>query len=181
MDPLWVGLVDVHPAAPGGLLGDERTGAYVYCAGHAPDLAAFITALGAAAATAQLELVGVDWLAADEQLPEPTRASEPVRDVVAAAREHGGVALDHLHTYPADDDPDARRLDGMRTRVETLAAGWIDGAIDRFDGAFELGPCAVVAELVFADETQVGWACTDPDATALLRRALDAAQQRDAG
>jgi hypothetical protein len=122
--------------------------------------------------------VAIDWLAGEAALPDDTRTSPAVRDVVAAA-EAGGVVFDHFHSYPEEDDPDAARLDAMKARAEALAGNWVDGAIDRYDGAFELGACAFVAELRFAHGTELGWASADGDPAALLRRAADAAQARD--
>lgn len=178
VDGIWVGMVDVRPAAPDGALGDWEGGAYAYCAGRAADLPAFLVRLTAAARAAALELVGIDWLTGHDALPEETRASAAVRDTVAAAVAAGDVAFEHFHGYPDADDPDAARLEAMKAQVEGLAGNWIDGAIDRYDGAFELGPCAFVAELRFDDGPQLGWASLGGDPAALLRRAAAAADER---
>ena len=169
---LWAGMVDVGPSRAGELI-DEGRGAYAYCAGQATDLPDFLARLTAAAGIAGLELRAIDWIARHATLPESTRISPAVTDVVKTALDTGAVAFDHFHSYPDEDDPEALRLEAMKSQVEALAGNWIDGAIDRYDGGFELGDSVFVAELRFGDYTEIGWAGSGADPAALLRRAAE--------
>jgi hypothetical protein len=177
---LWAGMVDVGPSRGGELI-DEGRGAYAYCAGEAADLPDFLARMTAAAERAGLELRAIDWIAQHATLPERTRTSAAVADVVRAARDSGTVAFDHFHSYPDADDPEGARLDAMKDELETLVGNWLDGAADAYDEPFVLGACAFVAELRFADGAQLGWASTGEDPAALLRRAAAEAEERASG
>lgn len=174
---LWAGMVDVGPSRAGELI-DEGRGAYAYCAGEADGLPDFLARLTAAAEEAGLELRAIDWIAPLATLPERTRASAAVIDVVEAARDGGAVAFDHFHSYPDADDPEALRLDAMKDELEAFVGNWLDGAVDAYEEPFALGACAVVAELRFDAGAQLGWASTGGDPAALLRRAVAAAETR---
>jgi hypothetical protein len=169
---LWAGMVDVGPSRGGELI-DEGRGAYAYCAGQANDLPDFLARLTAAAAVAGLELRAIDWIARHATLPERTRISLAVSDVVKTTLDTGTVAFDHFHSYPDENDPESVRLDAMKEELETFVGNWLDGAIDRYDGGFELGDSAFVAELRFGDVTEIGWAGSGADPAALLRRAAE--------
>jgi hypothetical protein len=176
VDPIWVGMVDVRPAGPGGPLGEWSGGAYAYCAGRAPDLARFLARLSDAAHEAELELVAIDWMAGEATLPDEARASPAVRDVIAAAGS-GGVVFDHFYGYPEADDPEAGRLDALKGELEAFVGNWLDGAVDAYDAPFRLESYAFVAELDFGDDVTVGWAGRSADPVGLLRRAIDALEE----
>ena len=177
---LWAGMVDVGPSRAGELI-DEGPGAYAYCAGEAADLPEYLARMTAAAEQAGLELRAIDWIAPHATLPERTRMSRAVIDVVQAARDGGTVAFDHFHSYPDADDPEGARLDAMKDELETLVGNWLDGAVDAYDEPFALGACAFVAELRFDDGAQLGWASTGEDPASLLRRAAAVAEERRSG
>jgi hypothetical protein len=166
---LWAGMVDVAggPAAEGG--------AYAYCAGEADDLTGFLARLTATARERGLELRAIDWMARHATLPEPMRLSDPIADVVQAALDAGGVAFDHFHTYPDENDPEAARLDATKEQLETFVGDWLDGAVDAYDEPFTLDGYAFVADLSFAEGSTIALAAASRDPADLLRRAAAAA------
>ena len=170
---LWAGMVDVGPSRAGELI-DEGRGAYAYCAGQATDLPDFLARLTAAAGVAGLELRAIDWIARHATLPERTRISPAVTDVVKTALDTGAVAFDHFHSYPDEDDAESARLDAMKDELETFVGNWLDGAADAYDAPFTLASWAFVAELDFGEDAAISWSTTALDAAELLRRALAA-------
>ena len=138
-------------------------GEFVYGGTRADSVVAAVSALGE-----ERELEAIEWLQTYDSLPPGGQQSEPVQSVLALL-EDDDVVLDWANSSPAGEEPDP--ADPLRELVEN----WIDGAAERV-GDFELGDHALVAELRFDDEVELGWAYHGSlrGAKALFQRASDA-------